>query len=107
MGFKKMNYHVDDYGITLPEAYAVIQELTIRGNEGTAMFVIQNTREDCFDKKEFAKIVVPFKFEDRTQNPYDIAYTEAKAHKIGEKFGKKFEYDMPFWDWEDDILENE
>lgn len=102
MGFKKTNYVVSDYGATLPEAYAVITELSIQGTLGCAVFSVQASRTASFDLQPYEQKVVYFDYTDRTQNPYDVAYLKAKGVGVDEN-GEQF--NMPFHDWEDDIVE--
>lgn len=105
MGLKKTNYEVRDYGITLPEAYAVITNMSIRGDEGRAEFSIQATRDSAFNLLSYERRVIDFKYTDRTKNPYVVAYQAAKETRTGNEFGVEKEYQMPFHDWEDDIVE--
>ena len=105
MGLKKTNYEVKDYGVTLPEAYAVITKLEIEGDNGRAEFSVQaSPRVNCFNLQSYERHFVDFKFTDRTKNPFEAAYLAAKETRKGKKFGREFEYKMPFWDWEDDIV---
>lgn len=107
MGLKKTNYEVKDYGVTLPQAYAVITGMTIHDGEGRAEFSIQATRDSAFNLLSYEKRIVDFKYTDRTQNPYVVAYHAAKETRVGNEFGVEKEYKMPFWDWEDDIVTTE
>ena len=100
MGLKKTNYEVKDYGVTLPEAYAVITKLEIEGDNGRAEFSVQaSPRANCFNLQSYERHFVNFKFTDRTKNPFET--------RKGKEFGREFEYKMPFWDWEDDIVTTE
>ena len=102
MGLKKTNYEAKAYGITLPEAYAVITSLQIEGNHGVAEFSVQTSRKTCFNLLPVAKDYVEFDYADRTQNPYEVAYLASKEKRTNSETGE--EYKMPFWDWEDDIV---
>ena len=105
MGLKKTNYEVKDYGITLQEAYAVITRLEIEGENGRAEFSVQaSPRANCFNLQSYERRIIDFKYTDRTKNPFDVAYLAAKEIRTGNEFGHEFEYKMPFWDWEDDIV---
>ena len=109
MGLKKTNYIVNKLGITLPEAYAYVKELSINGDSGTALIVVQTTRERCKTLAPIEAHYIPFKV-DREENPYKTVYETSKA-RVTEK---TFDYDtgtvrevtssMPFADWEDDIV---
>ena len=105
MGLKKTNYEVKDYGATLPEAYAVITKLEIEGEHGRAEFSVQaSPRANCFNLQSYERRIVDFKYTDRTKNPFDVAYLAAKEIRTGKEFGREFEYKMPFYGWEDDIV---
>lgn len=103
MGLKKTNYEVKDYGVTLPEAYAVITQLEIKEDNGRAEFSVQaSPRANCFNLQSYERHIIDFKYSDRTKNPFDIAYLAAKETRVNPE--TKEEYNMPFYDWEDDIV---
>lgn len=105
MGLKKKNYTVENFGVTLPEAYAVIEDLQIQGTRGTAVFKVQSApRDNAFNLTAYETVCVYFDYTDRTKNPFEVAYEAAK--KTGEldtdaKMYRKIGY---FADWEDDIV---
>ena len=51
MGLYKQNYESKKLGIVLPEAYALIKALHINGEYGRAIFEIQTSRDNCFEKE--------------------------------------------------------
>ena len=109
MGLKTTNYEIKELGMTLPEAYAIIHELRISGNDGTAIFHVQNSpRVNAIDLKPFQKTVVRFKW-DRTENPLVSAYRRAKEVDVEKHYNETtrefedVEIPQPFHGWEDDI----
>lgn len=91
MGLKISNYEVKSMGVTLPEAYAIIKNIEIRGDKGSAMFAVQTTRERALTMAPIKSVRVEFEV-DRTTNAYVTAYQTAIAE------GGKFE------GWEGDIV---
>ena len=112
MGLKKANYEVKRLGITVPEAYAVIREMSINGDYGIAQMAIQGSREYAFSKEPLETKTIYFKI-DRNQNPYITAYEKAKERIVSTfvdpETGEERESvsEMPFASWEDDIIETE
>lgn len=108
MGFKTTNYEAKKLGIVLPEAYAIISGLTVKGNSGFADFSIQSTRDNSLNLQPIETVRVDFKV-DRNESPYVTAYRQAKAQKETVKVvnGKleKVLQNEPFYGWEDDIQE--
>ena len=110
MGFKKANYEVKKLGITLPEAYAIIRNLKIDGENGYAEIVVQSTREATGKLAPLEIVRVDFKV-NRNENPFITAYNTAKAQKTVKMFNTETHaledkvVNMPFYDWDDDILE--
>lgn len=108
MGFKKTNYEVKKLGITLPEAYAIIRNLKIDGENGYAEIVVQSTRETTKMFTPFEVVRVDFKV-NRKENPFVTAYNAAKAQKTVKMFNTETHQaedkvvNMPFYDWTDDI----
>ena len=115
MGLQTTNYEVKKLGITLPNAYAVVHKLTVDGESGTAEFHVQTSRENAFAKEPIEKVFVSFEVE-RDENPLVQAYTAAKAVKMVKRWVpienasngvslQDVEVQMPFYGWEDDIVE--
>lgn len=113
MGLKKQNYKIKQYDITIPCAYAIIRKITIDGNNGTAEFAIQETREAAKFKEPFEKVVVNFVV-NRNESPYVTAYNKAKEVKKNTFFDtttKKItvisEEKGVLGGWEDDFCNDE
>lgn len=108
MALKTKNYEVKNLGIIIPEAYAIIKDIRISGEYGTARIVIQQTRELALEKAPLEQVDIGFVV-NRNENPYATAYLEAKKDI-------KKEVELPngevriitikgqFADWEDDIV---
>lgn len=91
MGFKTSNYDVVDMGITIPQAYARISEITVdMKGQCKARFDIQQKREDVGIKKSFGTKHF-FCSVDKDKPIHQQVYEKAKV-------------DI-FKDWEDDIVE--
>lgn len=92
MGLKTANYEVENFGITLPTAYARLVNVDIDiDGKAIGKFEIHQTREDIENHK----------------SPFNVIYTDYTINKekpiykqIYEK--AKIEY---FSNWEDDIVE--
>lgn len=102
MGLKTKNYTIEEIGITLPEAYAVIDNIHIEGDRGSAEFVIQANRDNAFALDPIKRVYVPFTV-NRNENPYHTAYTAAKGIKTTTVRNKTVEEKMPFYGWDDDF----
>ena len=76
MGLKTTNYTVTSLGITLPQAYAAITNLSIDGDVCRAAFAIQTTREAVFSLKPVAVKHISFKY-DRSRSLMTQAYENA------------------------------
>ena len=109
MGLKKTNYKIESLGITLPEAYAIIKNLTINGESARADFVVQANRETANNLKPLEVKTLHFTV-DRNTNPYQTAYVESKKQVEETKWNKttneheKVLVDGIFTGWQDDIL---
>lgn len=110
MGLKTTNYEVKKLGITLPVAYAIIKNLRINGNEGTAEFAVQSTRDTATSLSPIETVKVNF-IVNRNENPFVTAYEKAKSQKEVTQWNEethKIETVLvgePFYGWEDDIVE--
>lgn len=111
MGLKTINYKIEELGITLPEAYAIVRDLYITENKCTAVFSIQNApRDKALNLKPIEVKRISFEIEDRNENPYKTAYKKAKEMKYTYTYNSEkgeeisIENPMPFYGWEDDIV---
>lgn len=108
MGLQTTNYEVKKLGITLDTAYAVVHKLSVDGTHGHAEFYVQADREKAFSLEPIEKVSIGFEVE-RDKNPLEQAYEAAKAVKTVKKWvGGEYvntEVEMPFYGWEDDIIE--
>ena len=108
MGLKKSNYEIKELGMTLPEAYALVKDLEIRGTQAVAKIVVQQSRNFAMSKSPIASATVRFAV-NRNENPYETAYKVAKGTRIEQRFNEEtgkyenVEIPMPFYGWEDDI----
>lgn len=108
MGLKTTNYEVKELGITLPEAYALIKNINVIGNIGSADIAIQSTRDNAMNLNPIKIVTVRFPI-DRNESPYITAYkaaTTARKEKVPTKDGRTLEtIEIPalFDSWEDDI----
>jgi hypothetical protein len=107
MGFKKQNYTIKKTMVTLPEAYAIIKNIYIAGQHGTADFVIQSSRDNSMFLQPLDIVRVNFEV-NRNESPYITAYRKAKEsteevfYKNGtEGYVKNIKLGA-FHDWEDD-----
>lgn len=111
MGLYKQNYESKKLGIVLPKAYALIKELHINGEYGRAIFEIQTSRDNCFEKEPIERVELNTFKVNRDENPYVTAYKKMREGSIEEvinpETGEKetVESGMPFYKWQDDIIE--
>lgn len=110
MGLKKTNYEIKSLGITLPEAYAIVKNLTINGESARADFAVQTSRESASNLKPLEIKTLHFKV-DRNTNPYETAYIESKKQVVTEhtwnQETKTYDdviVDGIFTGWKDDIV---
>lgn len=108
MALKTRNYEVKNLGITLPEAYAIIKNIRISGEYGTATIVIQQTRELALEKAPLEVVEIGFAV-NRNENPYITAYHEAKKDvereiELPNGEMRTIKIKGQFADWEDDIV---
>ena len=109
MGLKKTNYEINELGVTLPEAYAMVKDLEIRGKQAVAKIAVQQSRDFALNKTPIVSVTIRFTV-DRNENPYETAYKIAKSTTTRKALNPethKLEYKtvyMPFYGWEDDIV---
>ena len=87
MGAMIENYKVEKLGITLPNAYAILKDLTIKGDSVTAHFAIQSTRENARHLQPLEVKTEHFKW-DRKTDIAKMAYEKAK----GQTTQKDYDY---------------
>lgn len=114
MGLKTTNYEVKKLGITLPEAYAIVKDLEVRGTSGYAIIAVQSSREN-------AKKVVSGQMQaleekrvdftvNRETNDRATAYALAKIAKTTRRMNRETRQmetiviDPMFSGWDDDIV---
>lgn len=89
MGLKTTNYELSELGITIPDAYAQIEHLSVNiDGRCHANFKIQTTR-DAMNKESLDRVSVRFE-SDKSLPIYEQAYNYAKKNV--------------FKNWEDDIV---
>jgi hypothetical protein len=115
MGLKTTNYEIKKLGITLPNAYAMVKDLVVQGKTGYANIIVQSSRENAYKvldgrMQALEEVRVDFTVS-RDTNDRATAYAEAKKETIEKRYNmqyKMFEHipvQMPFFGWEDDIVE--
>jgi hypothetical protein len=109
MGLKTTNYYVKDLDYTAPQAYAIIENIVIRGKYARADFVVQANREKASTKKPLERVSVEFTL-NRNENPFVTAYNTAKMsyednaiNEVTGKVEKVVKYN-PFFGWNNDIV---
>ena len=107
MGLKTKNYVVKKTDTPLAEAYAIIKNLEIYGNYARADFAIQASREKAQEIEPHEIIPVEFPL-DRNENPFVTAYkTATKEITVKDENGNVVQIvKMPFFGWDNDIVEN-
>ena len=113
MGLKTTNYTVKKLGIKLPEAYAIVKDLTVRGQHGHATIAVQSSRENA-EKVVTGKMAaleehrIDFTV-NRDENDRATAYAKAKSQKEVQRFNEERNeletvlVNEPFYGWIDDI----
>ena len=91
MGLVTKNYNIENLGLEIPEAYAIIKYISIYRKKCTANFVVQQTRDKALNFTPVQTEILEFDIVDE-ENPYTTAYTLAK------------EEGQPFYGWDDDIV---
>lgn len=102
MGLKTKNYTITENGLTLPEAYAVIRNMNIYGENGNAEFAIQASRENAINLAPLKTVHLEFKV-NRNESPYVTAYNLAKSEQTKQRGHHTITERMPFYGWEDDF----
>lgn len=109
MGLKTTNYVAKNTGEVYETAYAILSNLTIKGENAEAIFSIHRDREKCFefDPLETKRLFFTI---DRNKNPYETAYQKAKEKVVQKVYNSNarlletLEVDGLFTGWEDDYL---
>ena len=102
MGLKTKNYTIEEIGLTLPEAYAVIRNLNVYGENGNADFAIQASREKAIALAPLKTVHLEFTV-NRNESPYVTAYNHAKSLLTERRGMHTITREMPFYGWEDDV----
>lgn len=111
MGLKISNYEVKSMGVTLPTAYAVIRDITVKGEMGVATFAIHSNRELAIDStiRPYHTENVHFKVE-RNVNDRVTAYNKAITPYVEKQYNNETgeleditKYPF-FYGWEKDIV---
>lgn len=114
MGLKTTNYEVKGKGIILPEAYAIVKDLTVRGTHGTAIIAVQTSRENCQKvvdgtMEAIEEVRIEFII-NRDENDRATAYEKSKSQREGKRWNAEMNksepilINEPFYGWEDDII---
>ena len=109
MGLKTTNFFSKSLNYIFPSGYAILKDLVLNGNRGTAYFVVQQTREDAETHTPFEKVHVDFDW-DRNENPVVAAYKAAKSEVIkkqNEATGEETTEYGVLYAWQDDIVPTE
>ena len=115
MGLKTRNYEVKKLGIILPEAYAIVKDLTVKGTSGYAIIAVQSSRENAEKvvkgtMQAVEEVRIDFSVE-RDSNDRATAYAKAKGQRTVTQWNpEKGEMESavinePFYGWENDIVE--
>lgn len=109
MGLKTTNYEIKEFGIIIPQAYAIIKNLYIKGGYARADFIVQADRTATSKKDPLQTVRVEFTL-DRNESPFITAYKYAKGqhyeniqNEETEKIEKVLVNNSVFYGWEDDI----
>lgn len=111
MGLKTTNLKIEELGIELPEAYAIVNDLDIHGTSGTVTFNISTSRENVFFKKPIKQVKVWVNAINRSEPLLPQIYAQAKRQAVASKWdketGKTYTemVDSYFTKWDDDIYE--
>lgn len=111
MGLKTTNYYIEDLDYTAPQAYAIIENIYIKGEYARADFVIQKSREATMSKKPLEKVSVEFSL-NRNESPFVTAYKTALGqhyeNRYNEETGKTERVvvnNSILFGWQDDIVQ--
>lgn len=106
MGLKRENYEVKEFGVVLPEAYAVIKNLYVSGNTISATIAVQTSRDNAFALSPYKTVEVEIHGVDRNRNPYEVVYEYIKGEDIYFDQRQQSEIRIPraFYGWKDDIV---
>ena len=111
MGLKTTNLNIEELGIELPVAYAIVNDLDIHGTSGTATLNISTSRENVFFKKPIKQVKLWVNGLSRNEPLLPQIYAQAKRQAVASKWdketGKTYTemVDSYFTKWEDDIYE--
>ncbi len=112
MGLKTTNLKIEELGIELPEAYAIVApSSSIPITSGIVTFNIQTSRENAFFKKPIKQVKVYVQGLSRDESLLPQIYAQAKRKATVQKWDRETrqpyyeEVDSYFSPWEDDIYE--
>lgn len=114
MGLKTTNYEVKRKGITLPEAYAIVKDLTVRGKSGFAIIAVQSSRDNCEkvvngELEALEEVRIDFTV-NRDANNRATAYEQAKSQRAVTRWNMETQQletvlvNEPFYGWDNDIV---
>ena len=110
MGLKRENYEVKNFGLTLPEAYAIIDQIENVKESTSVYFGIYSKREDAKTYQPLEIRSVHFVWDrksDLAKTAYELAKTRTEI-QVDEE-GNEVEVTIKgiFDGWEDDIVVSE
>ena len=107
MGLKTRNYTIEESGLTIPEAYAIIKNLSVKGEDAYVEMVVQTSRENALNLAPLQTVKFNCRV-NRNENPFVTAYNFSKRkfekHLPNEEVREEYN---PFYGWDDDIAELE
>jgi hypothetical protein len=111
MGLKTTYYEIKKLGITLPEAYAVIDRIVADRGRCYASFAVSTSRENALKKEPLERVEINFEYSIANDNIdlFALAYEKAKGTAVRQRWNEKtqavedYEEAMPFNGWQDDI----
>ena len=115
MGLKTTNYEIKKTGITLPQAYAIVKDLTVKGTSGFAIIAVQSSRENCEKvvkgkMQALEEVRIDFTV-NRDTNDRATAYEKAKGQREVRQWNEETQQaetvlvNEPFYGWDNDIVE--
>ena len=112
MGLKTTNYRLKkNKNVVMPQAYAIIENLYIKGEYARADFVIQSGRVLEEGEEPLERVSVEFPL-NRNESPFITAYKTAKGQHYELKHNEETNEvekvpvnNSIFYGWENDIVE--
>jgi hypothetical protein len=111
MGLKTTNYRLKkNKKVVMEQAYAIIENLFIKGEYARADFVIQSGRVLEEGEEPLERISVEFAL-NRNESPFITAYKTAKGQHYENRYNEETDKvekvivnNSVFYDWENDIV---